>query len=441
MARLHRNRWRRILTALSTTAVAATMATGCGGSDPGSDDGGVDNSSITLAALGPLQPQFQKYATAYEQKFPGRKVTVRTEPNDWPTFLQGLVTARLGGQVPDIITNVDFAVNQLATNRVTMNLAPWLESGKDGLKGSNFLPQFVGQYRPLNNPGQITGLPVSADSTALFYNKTLFQRYGITELPAPSWTWDDLYRVAAQIQQKSSGKVDGLASPLVTGDSPAVYNPVIQAYGGYVYDPKTNKTGIGEPAAVEAWTHLIKTYGLTSSAYSTNASSYPQFSAGQAAMAIGVRAQVPSFKALTDDWDVQTMPTIKGKTTVGGGSYGLSISDTSKNKNAAWAFLAWFYANDGGMVLAQESGQVVPPTVDGLSSEIWRAVKPPANEEAFAVSARTAVLQVQLPGKAQSVLSAAVVKAVQQVVLEKRPVKDAFTEAADTVNQALASAK
>jgi multiple sugar transport system substrate-binding protein len=441
MARMTRGRWRRGLAALFGIAVAATMATGCGSDSPSGGSAGPDGSTITLAALGPLQPQFQKYAEAYEKKFPGRKVNVRTEPNDWATFLQSLITARLGGQLPDILTNVDFAANQLATNKVTMNLAPWLESGKDGLKGSNFLPQFLGQYKPLNSPDQITGLPVSADSTALFYNKTLFQKYGITELPSPSWTWDDLYRVAAQIQQKSGGKVDGLAAPLVSGDSPAVYNPVIQAHGGYVYDPKTNKTGIGEPAAVRAWTQLIKSYGHTSSAYSTNASAYPQFSAGQAAMAIGVRAQVPSFKTLTDEWDVQTMPTINGKSTVGGGSYGLSISENSANKEAAWAFLAWFYAEDGGMVLAQESGQVVPPTAKGLESGIWRAVKPPANEEAFAIDARNAVLQVQLPGKAQPILTSAVIQAIQEVVLRNRPAADAFGDAAKSVNEALESAK
>lgn len=422
----------------STVSSAAPAA---GGSTGGSTSV-ADGTTITLAMVNGLQPQFQKYVDAYQTQYPKRKVTVQTLPDDNTQFIQQLTTERLGGKLPDLTFNVDNSANRLAAANITYDISPWLKEGKDGLKGSNFLPQFMAEYSPLDHPSQITGLPVSADSTALFYNKTIFNKYGVA-LPTATWTWDDMYKAATEIYSKSGGKVIGLSAPLQQGGHQEIYNPVIAAEGGYVYDPKTKKSGIGDPAAIKAWTLMLQAYGTAQPAYSNQASAYPVLQTGTVAMAFTVRAAIPTIKATTtfkDDWDAAPMPTLNGKTTVGGGSYGLSITSTSKNKDAAWAFLVWFYDNNGGMKLAQESGQVLPPTIDGLAKGTWRnSPKPPSNQQIFADDAKVAVLAVQLPGKAQGILDTSVITAIQQVELQKRSVADAFGDAAKSVNDALAS--
>ncbi|MDL4821830.1 ABC transporter substrate-binding protein [Actinomadura opuntiae] len=430
----------RSLAAVAATALLA-LVSGCGGSSSGGH-GGVDGSKIVLSVQNQIVPQFQQYAAAYEKAYPKRKVTVQSLPDDATQYVQQLVTARLGNKLPDVLMNVDYAANQLAAGNVTLDISDRLKKGTGGLKGSSFLPQFLGQYRPVNHPDQITGLPVSADSTTLFYNKTLFKKAGVTEYPKPTWTWDDLYRVATEIQKKSGGKFAGLFAPLGIGDQAAVYAPVIHAYGGYVYDPRTKKSGIGQPAAIQAWTQLLKAYGTASPKYSADLGSQPVFMKGRSAMAFSVRATVPATKEqLKDDWDTQVMPKINGRSTVGGGSYGLSISKGSHNQDAAWAFLAWFYDPNGGMKLAQATGQVVPPTQQGVNNGAWRSLPaPPTNEEAFAQDAKDAFLPPPLPGKAQKVLTDSVIKAVQQVQLQHRPVAAAFADAEKAVNQALQSA-
>ncbi|MFI0938470.1 ABC transporter substrate-binding protein [Streptomyces sp. NPDC021020] len=437
---------RRAMRPMAAVAAAGLLAlvSACGGG--GSSSGGhgsVEGSKITLSVQAGLVPQFKKYAAAYEAAYPKRKITVESLPDDATQYVQQLVTERLGNKLPDVLMNVDYAANQLADGNITLDISDRLKKGDLGLKGSNFLPQFMGQYRPVSHPEEITGLPVSADSTTLFYNKTIFQKAGVTEYPTADWTWDDLYRVATEIQQKTGGKYAGMSPTLGTGDQPAVYNPVIHAYGGYVYDPKTHKSGIGEPAAVKAWTKLLSAYGTASPKYSANAGSVAKFEQGQSAMAFSVRATVPTVKqTLKDDWDVQPMPKIDGKSTVGGGSYGLSISKSSHNQDAAWAFLAWFYQDNGGMKLAQATGQVVPPTQQGVDSGSWRQLPaPPQNEAAFAQDAKDAYLPAALPGKSAKVLSDSVIKAVQEVELQHRSVADAFGDAQKAVNQALASEK
>jgi multiple sugar transport system substrate-binding protein len=427
------------LALVALTAGCGGNGGGSGGRSLGKGSGSADD-AITLAVQNGLVPQFQKIVKAYETAYPARKVTVKSLPDDSTQYIQQLVTERLGGKLDDLVMNVDSVADQLAAGHVTSDVSSWLKQGKDGLKESSFLPQFLGQYRPIGHPEQVTGMPVSADSTTLFFNRTLFRKYGVTEYPKADWTWSDLYRVASQIQQKSHGKVYGVTSPLGLGDQSVVYGPVIKAYGGYVYDPKTKKSGIGEPAALNAWKMLISFYGKASNKYTTTQASQPLFQGQQVAMTISVRAGVPTFKtSMTDDWDAQVMPRINGKSTVGGGSYGLSLASTSKHTNAAWSFLAWFYRTDGGMKVAQQSGQVIPPTADGLAKGIWRRTPaPPTDEQAFATDAENATLATQLPGKANGVLSTSVVAAIQQVVLQHKSIADAFGAAEQKVDQALA---
>lgn len=436
-----RRRWGA---ALAVAAIIPLLAA-CGSNAPGTGSGAagkVDGSTIVIQTVNSLQPQFQKYADAYMKTFPKRKVQVRASTDDGAKYAQQLATARIGGQLPDVFFNVDFLADTLAKANVPLDLAPGIKEGKLGsLRIKDFVAPFVGQYRPINNPSEVTGLPVSADSVGLFYNKTIFERYGVTEYPKASWTWDDMLRVAKEIQDKSGGKVYGLGSPLQDGSNQLVFGPVLRAFGAEVYNGKTGKSDIGSPDAIKAWKLLISAYGTSSNPYSSNPNDPAlAFSAGNVAMGIGSRAAIPQTQTtLKDDWNVQSMPTINGKSTAGGGSYGLSISQTSKNQDAAWAFLKWFYS-DSGMAVAQKVGGVIPPTNEGIDHGTWRNTNglPPSNIGIFGHSARTAVLLTQLPGSSGSVLTQATVKATQEVVLQHVSVEKAFQEAQDTVNAQLA---
>ncbi len=147
---------------------------------------------------------------------------------------------------------MDFAANEFATNGVSLDIADRLNDG-EGLEEDFFLPQFLGQYRPMETPDQITGLPVSADSTALVYNKTLFEEAGVDELPDETWTWDDYLRVATEIQTKSGGSIFGTVPPGADGSGIVEWGPVLVAHGAKVYDPETNDVDIDSPEAIEAW--------------------------------------------------------------------------------------------------------------------------------------------------------------------------------------------
>jgi multiple sugar transport system substrate-binding protein len=427
-------------------SIGALLLAGCAGQSPGGGSSGeVEGSTITIGTFSPLVGQFETYAEAYMKEFPDRTVKVTGVSEDFAKYQQILATQRISNKLPDIFFNVDFAANEFAKSDVPLDIAPRLND-KKGLEESFFLPQFLGQYRPLDAPDEITGLPVSADSTALVYNKTLFAEAGVDEFPTSDWTWDDFLRVATEIQTNSDGAIFGTVPPAGDGSQIVTWGPVLAANGAAVYDPETNDTDIDSPEALEAWESMVAFYGTGSGEYTATAGdpSY-DFSSGRVAMGITSRANIAGFReALGDaDWDVAEVPSINGTHPSGGGSYAMSIASTSKNADAAWAFMEWFYKLDGGLALAQQpdAGGIIPPTVDGLESGTWQDVDVPANMSVFAKTATDATLMVSMPGSANNVMTDATKQAFQEVLLNGSSVEDAFGTAAEKVRAALADAE
>ena len=434
--------------ALGVSVAAVTVASAlaaCSSAGAGSV-GTVDGSTITIATISQLKDQFQVYADAYQKAYPKRKVKIEGVTDDVAKYTQKLATERVSKTLPDIFFNVDFLANTFANDHVTLDLAPALKAKKDGLDLNHFLPQFVGQYRPENDPKQISGLPVSADSTALAYNKTLFDKAGVTEYPKLDWTWDDYYRVASEIQSKSGGKIFGTVNTLGDGTNIIGFGPVLAASGVTLYDPKSNTVDLASSKAIDAWKSMLKFYKTASGPYTaTPDSPSMNFQSGAVAMQIVSRGSIGTIRdgLKGQEWDVTETPTVDGKHISGGGSYGLSIGATSKNPDAAFAFLGWFYDAKGGMTVAQTpaGGGIIPPTADGLANGTWKNVDTPKNIAVFAQTAKDAVLQTQLPGSASATLSDALKTAAQEVELQGADPTTAYQKAQDTVNAALQTQK
>lgn len=443
-----RHSWRRSAAGAVSAVAAATMLAACSGGPASSSSSApasgspLAGSSITIGTYSPLAPQYQVWAQAYMKAFPDRKVEIIPVSDDFTKYEQILATQRISNTMPDLIFNVDFAANVLADGDLVLDLAPMLAEGKDGLKTDSFLPQFLGQYRPLSAPDKITGLPVSADSTALYWNKTLFDKYGVTEYPTDSWTWDDYLRVAKELQQKSGGAIYGATPPAEDGSSISYWGPVLLSSGAKIFDPATNTVDIDSPAAISGWKSMLAFYPDATGPYSTSGGDAWNFASGKFAMGVGSSAIVGAARTGLKDqeWDLARMPSINGKHPSGGGSYAFSISATSKNVDAAWAFLAWFYDPEKGSLVAQSSdgGSTIPPTLSGLEGGAWSEAKVPANIKVLATTAKDAQLMVAMPGSTQSVMTDATKTAFQEVLLKGVSPEEAFKKAADATNKALA---
>jgi multiple sugar transport system substrate-binding protein len=386
---------------------------------------------------------FQAVVNLYKTVNPNVTINLTQGGASSSDYIKGLTTARLGGKIPDIFETFDVISDQMAADGLTENLVPWLaKEPAGGFDRAQFADAFLASYIPRKAPNELHGVPVAADATVVFYNKKIFQESGVA-LPTDDWSYATFLSDAQKISQAGKGKFWGVSLQNDGAVPPSIwqaqYQPMIKAYGGYVYDATTNTVGIGHPEAIQAWTQLLAplmnggapAYGTVSGA---NA---PTFAGGKYGMQISVRAQMPSYMTplKADGWDVAQMPIVNGKHVVGGGSYGMAMAKDGKNKDAVWAFMKWFYSTNGGIKLLEDTYATVPPTKDGIANGTWKTLPaPPANVNAFAAAIQDAVIAPALPGQSGGILDQAVLTAVQQVALKHVSVAKAFQTAEATVN-------
>lgn len=418
------------------STMAATLGACSSNSKSGSGNATATASKdIAIGMNSGLVAQFQRYAADFQKAKPNFQVTVKAVPDSQAEYIQQLVTQGLSKTLPDIVFNYDGLNQTLNGNHLLYDMKPWLDSSHDGLGGDQFQPNFLAQY---NVGTVITGIPVSADASVLFWNKTLFKKYGITDYPKNTWTYDQMYQVAAEITRKSGGKVYGMAAPIGDGSGIFTFYPLLKAYGSNLYDPATNKLVFANAGGIQAWTEALKPYtekfGLP---YSTK--SQPNvFPGGTVAMSVNARPSVATYRQSMKqyDWDVAQMPTVNGQSSTGGGSYSMSISAGSTNKEGAWQFLSWFFSTDGGLKAAEPDG-VIPATKEGLANGSWLHDKNPVPPSLIPVTkyeVQNAILPNPVPDSVQPKVVPAIQKAIQQVVLQNVPVKKAFTDAQDALN-------
>jgi len=407
---------------------------------------------LRFAALAGIDGNFKPVIEQWNKENPEIQVKVETLPATIPDIVKSLAASALSGSAPDIFNNLDTYADQLADVGFSEDLVKWF--GTNGtIKRSAFNQAFLSSYVPINFPKQVTGLPIAADAIVVFYNKTLFKKAGVA-FPKAGWSYDEYLSTCDKLSKWGAKQ-----KPQVWGNSggpgggsksiwQAQYNPFLHSVGTYTYDRNTNTSAIGSPKAIGAWKQLIKPWqnGCIPKYSIVSGKTPPTFQGGQVAMEISVRALLPTYKSGLEakkmDWDVADMPVIKGETSkyiIGGGSYGLGIAATSKNKEAAWKFVNWFYSTkNGGINTLQASGSLVPPTDEGIASGAWRTLAaPPANVDVFGRAIKNSFIAPKLPGQAGTVLDTVIGDALAEVLLKNVSIEKAFKKAEDKVTAAI----
>ncbi len=301
---------------------------------------------------------------AFEAKNPGVTVEVVSQPAD--NYFDLLQAAAISKTGPDLATQ-------------------W--TGLFDLKYKDYLEP-LNQYIPLDELKKMKGIEYSSinfnpDDGVLvvpldlqfyngFYNKDLFAKAGIDKFPT---NWDELFAACDKLK--------------ATGITPFTYGTGGQALGGgfypwydvsylmmYLQPADWTKLYTGEipwtdpkvQAQFDKWVSLFSK-GCTNQDVLTNQDSIAQFEAGQAAMTMEGTWQIAEFQEkMGDKVDVFVPPftdaPIKGVVEYSGD--GFAMTNYSKNKPQAAAFLA-FLASDEGQKIIAENGII--PTKQGFTSD------------------------------------------------------------------------
>ncbi|MEV6493408.1 extracellular solute-binding protein [Actinoplanes sp. NPDC051633] len=194
-------RHRVVVAGLSALVLAAATAA-CGSSDSESDGKTITIAYQKFGSFIQLDKQLQTVKTQFEQAHQGYTVKllpIEAAENDYYTKLS--LMNRSPKTAPDVMYEDTFLVN---TDIQAGFLAPLDDYLKDWPDWSQFTEAAKGAAKAQD--GKTYGVPMGTDTRALWYNKELFAKAGLT-VPWEPKNWNDVLTAARTIKQKLPGVI------------------------------------------------------------------------------------------------------------------------------------------------------------------------------------------------------------------------------------------
>ncbi|MFB6367097.1 ABC transporter substrate-binding protein [Paenibacillus elgii] len=230
--------------------------------------------------------------------------------------------------------------------------------------------------------GKLYGLAPDYDQLALFYNKDLFDKYGIS-YPENGMSWEELLQLASRFSAGSKAKerVYGLVAHSYSGPY-RVIEQAGKAKGLSILDPAGKQVAINSPEWQKVWAVALD--AVRSGAIYEQPpmkGSFPKedmykanpFITGQAAMALqsygfvkDLNEASSKYKMSSISWDVVTEPTDPTRPNESSSfSVGTvyAVNAASENRREAWELVKFINSEEvARKMLTQNVGSGLPPS-------------------------------------------------------------------------------
>ncbi|WP_239625447.1 extracellular solute-binding protein [Paenibacillus sp. H1-7] len=291
-----------------------------------------------VAYGGFTQEEFQSYFVEHVQKkYPHITVQMVTGK------LEDMITAN---DVPDILMAGLPGIPALQELKINEDLNPYIK--KFGVDLSKYDPVTIDAVKKFSEKGEMTALPFRMNIPALFYNKDVFDKFGVP-YPQDGMTWDETIGLANKMT-RSDGSAQYLG--LYTGGADRM------AMGLSL--PYVNKETKEADLQTDGWQRVLNQYKAVHSApgYINDgkvANTYSMFfKEKNVAMAGYWGADVIGeldklYKSGQEmNWDMVTIPTFdKGKGVAWQAeTHNLIITNTSKYKDQAFQVLSYIASEE-----------------------------------------------------------------------------------------------
>ncbi len=357
---------RRAVFALAATALSVGALTACsGGSTGGGSNGGsADDIEKALQEGGELTywswtPSAEAQVAAFQKTYPNVKVNLVNAGTNTEEYTKLQNAIKAGSGAPDVVQIEYYAFPQFALSDSLLDLAPY---GFGDLSG-DYSP---GTWGSVDFDGKIYGLPQDSGPMALFYNKEVFDQFGI----AVPTTWDEYVAAAEKLHAADPTKF----ITADTGDSGFTTSMIWQAGGTPFQTSGTDVTidlqDSGSKKFADNWNRLIEG-GLLSDTPSWSDEWFKGLGDGSiASLVIGAWMPGVLESSVPDGagkWAVAPIPTYDGKAvTAENGGGGQAVTKQSKNPALAAGFLKWLNNDEESLKIFAESGGF-PSTTAQLS--------------------------------------------------------------------------
>ncbi|GAD33971.1 sugar ABC transporter substrate-binding protein [Microbacterium sp. TS-1] len=357
---------RRAASVVALTAAAGLVLAACSSSGPAAGSGNPDDLDAALQAGGEITywswtPSAEAQAEAFMKKYPEVKVNVVNAGTNTEEYTKLQNAIKAGSGAPDVVQIEYYAFPQFALTDGLLDLAPY---GFGDLESD----YTASTWNSVDFDGKIYGLPQDSGPMALFYNKAVFDQYGLT---VPT-TWDEYIATARQLTAADPTK----KITNDTGDAGFATSMIWQA-GGQPFsadgtDVTINVADEGSKKWADTWNTLVED-DLIASTPSWSDEWFKGLGDGSIATLV-IGAWMPgnlesSVADASGDWRVAPMPTYDGTpVSAENGGGGQAVTKQSENPALAAAFLKWLNNDEESLTIFAESGGF-PSTTAQLESD------------------------------------------------------------------------
>lgn len=214
----------------------------------------------------------------------------------------------------------------------------------------------------------LAALPLYGESTMIMYRQDLFDAAGLTMPERP--TWEEIYNFAVQLHDPANGTVGmAIRGKAGYGENMYVFNTIMNAYGGQITDIDWNPT-YETPEMASAWEfyrRLQRDAGAPEASSNGYTETLNLMSSGNAAIYYDATVSADVFEAEGSavqgkmGYAISPEGPGKGNTqTVGG--WGIAVTSSSSNQEAAFEFITWLTSKDYVELVAETKGWLSVPT-------------------------------------------------------------------------------
>ncbi len=290
----------------------------------------------------------------FEKENPDLKIDFMHIPQNYFQKIHLLIASNLS---PDVI---------FINNLYLPVYANYLEDLTPYINKSDFYTQTL---QALSYDNKILAIPRDASNFVVFYNKTLFDKYGI-KYPNKNWTFDDLLKISIEFKKHN---IFGISFD----EEPSFYLPYLMSNGGDFYHINSQNS----QDAIKFYAKLRNKYNVApKKSQSASATMAQLFLQQKLAMQVSGRWLVPKYRTDADfNWDIINFPSGKLGSIVQMDSSGWALSKSSKNKEQAIKFIQYL-SNKENITKITQSGLITPARIDVANSEAFLTGKPKSSK-------------------------------------------------------------
>lgn len=342
------------LLALGVAAVAAGTASGAGQSRSARQD--VVTLTFWNGFTGPDRPALEKVVKAFNASHPDIRVQMTIMP--WDVFFQKLLPAYAAGKGP-VIAAMDTA--QLPQYDQKHVFQPLDDLYKDPeFPAKKLVPAAVNATM---FEGKHYAIPMNFTTLLLYWNKTMFQKAGIS---GPPKNWQEWARDAVKLTKdtNSDGRPEQYGLAIADHDTIAMWPILLWSAGGGVVSKDGKESMLDHPSTIKAvkfWSNLIINKHISPVGLA-GADADKLFQSKKAAMEMVGPWMTTGFRQAGIKFGLSMIPRGPERQVTLGTSVAMALSSRASDdeKKAAYEFFKYWESPQAQITFSTGSG--FPPT-------------------------------------------------------------------------------